>query len=713
MSAMLPFSLKTLPLRRLLWPVAAIPQCALALLLVLRLVGSSLLDDATLQEHFASEQGQCDSEATFFLQRRARSQEQSSWELTIRGDPAKPVHATAQRSAGLPPAPAAGGGGKATSADAAAAESEAVGDVAMPRGGLKADVAQEPAGGNTTAEEEASAAVAAAAKAASAGPRGRPEMEEVVQKAIRKVVAVQPSKRWQIWREVFDQRQAERQRSAVSCSLLPVGSAMAVMLASVFMLQRHASRNEVPQAARSVHLLVYAVMSMNYTIVILDSYHLCATLGLSEGDSGCMIGLYMLGSGAGAVLASLLVHQRPQLWRESPRVLILAGVASQLLGSVAYCSVSLKATDAAGKAADLPLVGIGKILFGLQGSHWLFRVLMASRAVSGFGSGVAQIVCINVMLHVTPVAERPEHTSRWIFAHMLGMGLGPTAAAAAQALDLCNRWPRFYLVGYVQVVAGMGLLAAVSLLHPSLAHVQDFLEPRQEAEEERAAGPPGRRTVICGCLGLTTLRAFCVSAIEVGIALELEKKYQWDHRLTGTVIGGIFLGCIPLKAIHTVLGRTMTVVGWIRVLSCISIFASLLFFDASCKFVTLGRGSGSCSYVLLTAGIVLFPCFFLSDALSCGLMYQHLLPEGSCFDANTTQLLTSVWQGLGRFLGAWIARLSLQRWGQEAFATEQLAITCTFLAGFEFIVRPSIAPHALAVGEKAAVTAASADRACG
>mmetsp|Transcript_157694 Transcript_157694/g.483258 ORF Transcript_157694/g.483258 Transcript_157694/m.483258 type:complete len:326 (+) Transcript_157694:3-980(+) len=320
------------------------------------------------------------------------------------------------------------------------------------------------------------------------------------------------------------------------------------------------------------------------------------------------------------------------------------------------------------------------------------------------------------MLHITPVPERAEHTARWVFSGMLAIGMGPMLAAVVQSFDLCGHWPRFELVGHVQVVAVLVALSAVLFLHPSLRDAEDFLEPRGR-EEEAGDGSSlrGRHALICGCLTMTGLRAFGVSAIEVAIAINLEKTYLWDQRLTGLVIGGIFLCCIPLKVIHTILGKTMTVVGWIRVLSSLSIFGSMMLFSISCAFLKRGGCVFSCSYVLIAAGTVLFPCFYLSDALGSGLMHQHVLPEGSLLDANHSQLWYNICQGMGRFLGPWLARLSLQLWGQDAFAVQQMAVTCAFLVGFEFVVRPFIAPHALGgakqrAADEAAVATLAAER---
>uniref|UniRef100_A0A7S4QGH7 Solute carrier family 40 protein n=1 Tax=Alexandrium monilatum TaxID=311494 RepID=A0A7S4QGH7_9DINO len=91
---------------------------------------------------------------------------------------------------------------------------------------------------------------------------------------------------------------------------------------------------------------------------------------------------------------------------------------------------------------------------------------------------------------------------------------------------------------------------------------------------------------------------------------------------------------------------------------------------------------------LIVAGIIVFPTLYLSDALGSGLMHQHVLSEGSRFDGNHAQLWYNLMQGMGRFLGPWTARSTVQARGQDWFAAQQLAVTFAFLCIFEMLVRP-------------------------
>jgi len=253
---------------------------------------------------------------------------------------------------------------------------------------------------------------------------------------------------------------------------------------------------------------------------------------------------------------------------------------------------------------------------------------------------------------------------------------------------VCGFWPHFEFVGYVQVLLVLMSLLVVLTLHPDFATVEDHLEVDSGKEDEDAAG---QQCLVLGCLGMTCLRAFGISAIEVAIAMRLEETYRWDQRVTGLAVGCIFLCCIPMKILHGFTRKALTVVGYIRLLSCLSILGSALLFGEACKLF-----GGACAHVLLLAGAVIFPCFYLSDALGSGLMHQHVLPEGSLLDANHSQLWYNVVQGMGRFLGPWFARLALQWSGRDAFAVQQLAVTCAFLLGFEALVRPFISKSVLA-----------------
>jgi len=317
----------------------------------------------------------------------------------------------------------------------------------------------------------------------------------------------------------------------------------------------------------------------------------------------------------------------------------------------------------------------------------LSAVVIIARFVSGAGSGSCQQFYVSGMLHLTPVAARSEHTARWVFSGMLAIGLGPVFAAAVQGLDPCSDGPHFELVGHAQIVVALGSMTAVAWLHPDLKDCSDCME--SDSEEGPKSGERWqRRMVVCGCLVMASLRSFGVSAIEVVIAMLLEENYQWDQRATGLTIGSVFLCCIPLKIVYSLVNRRMSVVGWVRLLALVAAAGTGLLFTATGRVLCLDRLHIHGAQQLILAGVVVFPTFYLSDALGSGLMHQHVLPEGSLLDGNHAQLWYNLMQGMGRFLGPWLARSAVYMYGQDSFAAQQLLVTCLFFADFELIVRP-------------------------
>merc|ERR550525_1425908 len=96
--------------------------------------------------------------------------------------------------------------------------------------------------------------------------------------------------------------------------------------------------------------------------------------------------------------------------------------------------------------------------------------------------------------------------------------------------------------------------------------------------------------------------------------------------------------------------KSLTFVGWIRTLAWTAAVGSLLLFPSAGTVLRLDKVGLSGPWQLIIAGVVVFPTFYLSDALGSGLMHQHVLPEGSLLDGNHAQLWFNLTQGTGRFL---------------------------------------------------------------
>jgi len=194
--------------------------------------------------------------------------------------------------------------------------------------------------------------------------------------------------------------------------------------------------------------------------------------------------------------------------------------------------------------------------------------------------------------------------------------------------------------------------------------------------------------VVCGCLIMANLRAFGISAVEVVTASLLEDEYGWKTHKIGMVIGLIFLCCVPLRAVHMALGSRMPVNSWIRMMGLVALLGCCFLFRSTCAALTEIVGM-HCAGTLVLAGVILFPTFYMGEALACGIMHQHVLPHGSRFDGNHSQLWYNLAQGAGRFLGPWLSRWATEAYGHNAFAIQQMAVTCIFLVVFERCVRPN------------------------
>lgn len=462
--------------------------------------------------------------------------------------------------------------------------------------------------------------------------------------------------------------------------LLPLGGTVLLYGILLWLFKEHRKGCCAAQGARSSFVLLKGLAGVHFSIVILDSYDVCSALGYSKAMSGQMVGVYMITSCLGTVIGWLWLRLRPELWKELPRVPLVFGGMCQLVGAVIYCAVAAEATLITRQGADYN--GWAAQLFGESYGRWLFALLMIARGIAGITAGSNDQFNMTSSLHITPVGARMEHTSRFVFSVMLAYGAGPLMAAALRALDLSH--VGFVLVGYCQLLTAFASLL-VTWSIPELKHVEDCLE-----KSSSGSGQYGSAAVVTGAIAVGGMRNLGIAACEVGLALEWEDLFQWDQRLTGLVVGLVFLVCIPIKILHSALGHRMATLRWIYLLGGLAAAGSLLLFTPARWFF---KGHGALP--LVASGALTFPCLYLSDALVASLLYQHVLPEGSLLDANYTQLWYLLWTGLLRYLGCWLARLTLQRCGADAFALQQLAITGLFLLVFRFWVQPFISPKVL------------------
>ena len=92
-----------------------------------------------------------------------------------------------------------------------------------------------------------------------------------------------------------------------------------------------------------------------------------------------------------------------------------------------------------------------------------------------------------------------------------------------------------------------------------------------------------------------------------------------------------------------------------------------------------------------------------------GMMMQNVLPDGSWLDSSHMALYVEVsTNGIGRFVGPWLARLIIEWGDQDMYALQQMVFSVGFLALFELlVVRPYIAQRVCCCGGGAAGDLAS------
>lgn len=412
------------------------------------------------------------------------------------------------------------------------------------------------------------------------------------------------------------------------------------------------------QTARSSFVLQAGVQGFLFSVVIVESLDLCTRLGRTQAMSGQMVGIFQIGLLCGATVSWLALRAFPEVWRE-PRRLFFMAHAGQLLAALAYLWVAAEASSAAPRRE-------------------MFWLLMLSRWLSGVCS--TDSFSMSCSMHITAVAERPEHTARVWFARLLFMGMGPLAAAGLLALDASGT-AGFCLVGCCQVVTAVTAAFATFCVR-GLEDVQDCVEGKSSCSEGRY----GSRAVVLGCTLLAALRSLGVTGIETGLTLQWEELHRWDHRRIGLVTGAAFLCCIPIKALHS-LGR-LGPLAWIHIMSALALLGAAFLFPGIAR--ALGGHGG---LVLAGSAALIFPCLWLSDAIAASIMYQHVLPEGSCLDSNRMQLWYAVSACVSRYLGCWLARLTVHCLGPDAFALQCLLVIAIFPVVFCLLVQPSINPR--------------------
>ena len=188
---------------------------------------------------------------------------------------------------------------------------------------------------------------------------------------------------------------------------------------------------------------------------------------------------------------------------------------------------------------------------------------------------------------------------------------------------------------------------------------------------------------------MTTVRSFAVAGIEVATALLLEIKFGFAVTVLGYLIAIPFLAVMPLKVLHGRFQENLSAISWIRILAAASIAFNALLFYRPYEIISSTNVQLNGGLLLLVADAGMYPCIYMSDALSIGIMQQNLQPEGSWFDAAHATFFQEVGGLTGRCVGPMVARWFVEFTGQDGYAACMLGMLLLFLLIFEVMVRPA------------------------
>jgi len=278
---------------------------------------------------------------------------------------------------------------------------------------------------------------------------------------------------------------------------------------------------------------------------------------------------------------------------------------------------------------------------------------------------------------------------------------------------------RYETVGLVGFAVSLVCLFAVVKVMP-LTDVQEFdVEPARSIQEDVTDAESARdtrlfplqlrHTIIVACLGFSMLRAFAVSGGEVTTAMLLEVEFGWKPCCIGIAIGTCFLACIPLSMLYTRYGAKLSVKTWIKLMLAVSMLACMLYFPASETILAHFDEKNQklvLSLSLLFADTLILGSFWLSDALSQGVMMNHT-QKGitSLFNQNNLNMLqVLLLDGLSRTIGPALARGQADLTGRHGYAVQQTVFTVVAACVSVLVVLPRVqengAPLSGAAGDE-------------
>lgn len=256
-------------------------------------------------------------------------------------------------------------------------------------------------------------------------------------------------------------------------------------------------------------------------------------------------------------------------------------------------------------------------------------------------------------------------------------------------------------VSLVQLVVIASTLLLVALIHPTVVvpleqadggrNADDPPEANEEAVADgkplsaRESGTTSKRVLLlCGCVILDVLRAYCISGVEFSTEAILQQRRHWRLRFAGLAVGCVFLAILPAVVLHQSLGTRLRETMWIRIYLAIALVGCVMLRENTAKSLHSPPG-----WSLIFADVILLPSLYMCGALTIGILLQHVLPPGSLLDANNLNVVRIMLaQGVAHWLGPGVGRWVVESSGQDVYALYQAGLCLVMWLVFEAIVHP-------------------------
>lgn len=466
----------------------------------------------------------------------------------------------------------------------------------------------------------------------------------------------------EVWNTVWHQ-------SAKTCSwdggLMCVAACLACM--AVISVYTWATSENSAETTGCVMCWLTFLSLVLHTMLIVDALALSKLLGRTGSFSGLLISLFMLGVCLGMLPTWLILKCDPESWRNKPRTILMSGLSISCVGAFVYLLVVCLVTGADS---------------GWELSSLTF-MLASARTLVGVGSGVSIQFVFATYPRLFVAPDRPWRMTALVFMSTLGIACGPLLSTAVHATGCTNTAPRD--LGLVQFVMILGSLLMVSVLYPNQDAVEDHMPEEAEPDIHLQGDGLRKGCFIGACLAMCTMRAFVVSALEAATSMLLEDTYQWSAAAIGVSVAASLLIAIPIRGVFLMTRDLMLPTTWIRVTVVVALLGSVLMMP---RFSPGLPGSTLASVSLLVADSICFSCFYLGDSVSLGLMQQHCTAH-TFLDLNNVSFVSLLlMNGVGRFLGPWLARVWVESSGQQRYAISQLFNCVVYLIIFELIANP-------------------------